>query len=175
MKRCASIAKRKNSLGALLIVLALLCAGCTTVTRPDPTDFSGTKRHEAFGLSLTLPKAFKRFDEGTAVAFRPDPPSRTSPGVLVQRHDNADAMRVLDAAYRKIATQMSGLPEPIQGRVGEQEVMGIYSELVTHLIWIYAPVRGDTVWTLQIIVPVDWTDETALAFHDFVCQNVRFP
>ncbi|HPM75555.1 MAG TPA: hypothetical protein PK961_00590 [bacterium] len=175
MKRCASIAKRSNSLAALLVVLALLCVGCAAVTRPDPSDLSSTTRHEAFGLSLTLPKAFKRFNEGSSVAFRPDPPSRTSPGVLVQRHDGADAVRVLDAAYRKIATQMSGLPEPIRGRVGGQDVMGIYSELVTHLIWIYAPSQGDTVWTLQIIVPVDWTDETALAFHDFVCRNVRFP
>ncbi len=161
-------------LTVLLFCLALGVA-CVSVQRPADDDFSRLKTFEAFRLKLRLPAAFVRFEEPPSVSFRPDPPSRTSPGVQVLQYTDRSVTRVLEESYAKVRDRMSGEPLPVRGVVGGREVMGVYSELVTHLIWIYVFEAGGAVYLVHIAAPVTWTDEKILEFHDLVCRNVTLP
>jgi hypothetical protein len=163
---------RKAAIAFLLLIVG---AACVTAQRPADNDFSHLKVHDALGLKLRLPGAFKRFEEAPAVAFRPDPPTRTSPGVLVLRYTGRTPTQILDEAFIKVRDKMGGEPLPVRGVVGGREVMGIHAELFTHLIWIYAIPAGGAVYLLQIAAPVTWNDETVLAFHDLVCRGVTLP
>jgi len=156
---------------AVLLLLALTgCVGATTL-RSD--DFSRLTEHDVYGLTIKLPASMKRFDEGGTVAFRPDPPSRTSPGVLVLHRRGGDVDRILRQIYTKVENQMSGEPIYVRVVIAGREVKGVYAELVTHFVWIYLIKEGRDLWTLQMAAPLDWTDETALEFHDLICENVR--
>jgi len=160
---------------AIVLVLVLIGGACVSMQRPADDDFTRLKEFEALGLKLRLPAAFVRFDEPPSVAFRPDPPTRTSPGILVLRSTSKTVEQMLDEAFVKVRDQMSGEPLPVRGIVGGRRVMGIHAELITHLIWIYAFNAGGAVYLLQIAAPVTWSDETILQFHDLVCRGVTLP
>lgn len=159
---------------AILIVMLLFFGGCVTMPKPNPTDFTKLKSYTAAGLNFRLPKSFKQFEEQGAALFRPEPPVRPSPGVLVKLEKTKDDMAALEAAYRKVTEKMGGLPVAIRKTIAGRETLGLHDQLITHFIWIYA-VKGNDgqVRILQIIAPVQWTDEQVLAFHDLVIQNVK--
>lgn len=154
-------------------LLLFLVAACVTARPSNDVDFSHTKTVRADGLKLRVPASFRKFTENDAVLFRPDPPVRPSPGVLVRRETADDVYRVLDAALLKVRDKMGGAPLLIKRNIAGRETLGLHDELVTHFIWIYAIESDGTIWTLQIVAPLSWTDEQALAFHDLVCDNLR--
>ena len=157
---------------SLWFSLLLALGACVTAKPLAPTDFSATTTVSAEGLSLQLPKGYVRFTEGDAVFFRPDPPQRPSPGVMVWRQNNKKVMTVLDMAWMRVREKMSGEPEPIQNTMAGRKVLGFYSELSTHFIWIYALENKNTVWAIQIAAPVSWPDDKVLKFHDLVVGHV---
>lgn len=158
---------------AILLAWLLLLGGCVTMAKPDLTDFSSLRGYEAAGVNLRLPKYFKRFEENGAFLFRPEPPVRPSPGVLVKPEKTKDNMAALEAAYNKVTEKMGGMPVVIRRSIAGRETPGLQDQLITHFIWIYA-LKGANgqVRILQIIAPVQWTDEQVLAFHDLVVQNL---
>ncbi len=160
---------------ALAVCLFAALAACVTVPRANPRDFSSLKEFEAGGLKLKLPSGFKRFAEGNAVMFRPEPPVRPSPGVEVVRDENLAPSMALGRAYDKISTKMGGFPVPIKAKIAGRDVNGLHDQLVTHFIWVYVIPGDKVVWTLEIAVPVEWTDDQAVSFHDMVLANVRLP
>jgi hypothetical protein len=157
------------------VALGLLCAcvACSLTPRFNPANFGDLRDFDADGLKLRLPAAFKRFAEDDAVLFRPEPPVRPSPGVLVKREDGGNTDKALAAAYQKIVGKMGGAPLAIRGTIGGREAKGWHDQLVTHFLWIYATTDGQSTWLLQILAPVEWTDDQALAFHDLVCRDVK--
>jgi len=156
-----------------IILLWLLVFGCVTVPKSNPLNISSLSSFEAQGLSLRLPSGFKKFTEERAVLFRPEPPVRPSPGVLVMCEEGTKPEVLLNRAYQKVATKMGGVPLYIKGTIAGREVRGLQDQLATHLIWLYVIPEGKVVWLLQIIAPIEWTDEQALAFHDVVCKNIE--
>jgi hypothetical protein len=158
-----------------LLLLGALVAACVSASRPNALDFSSLKTFDVEGFKLKLPSYFKQFEESGAALFRSEPPVRPSPGVLVKRDAGAKASTALQQAAYKIQTQMGGAPLAVRGKVGGKDAVGLQDQLMTHFIWIYVVEAAGAAWTVQIIAPVEWTDEQALAFHDLVCQNARWP
>lgn len=157
----------------ICLFLLVSLVGCVTVPRPDATDFNRMVDYEALGLTLKLPFGFTRFNEPPAVAFRPDPPTRTSPGVLIIRYQDRTPARVLRDAKHKVLHEMYGDPLVVRGDLAGREVAGIHAELITHFIWLYVLSGEDCVWLVQIIAPVTWPDEQVISFHDMVCNHIH--
>ena len=156
----------------LVLLLTVLACACVTTPATNNVDFTSLRSEEVLGLKMKLPRSMKRFNEDGFVAFRPDPPTRTSPGILVLRQNGDRVEAQLRAIYIKVEEQMSGEPIFVHTQVGQRTVRGVYAELVTHFVWMYIFTQGNATYTLQIVAPLDWTDEDALSFHDIICQNV---
>jgi hypothetical protein len=158
---------------ALTYCLLVALAACVSVPRANPLDFSSTDEYNVGGLTLRLPHGFKKFDEKGAELFRPEPPIRPSPGVLVLREDKTTPDAAFNRAYQKIYTAMGGMPLAIQVRIDGRLVPGLHDQLSTHFIWIYVIPGAKAVWTLQIAAPVEWTDAQVLSFHDQIVGSVH--
>jgi hypothetical protein len=159
----------------LIAALAFFVIGCVTVPKPDSTDFSSLRTVTVDGLKLRVPRTFERFNENGAALFRPEPPVRPSPGLLIKRAKTTNRDRVLEEAARKVYDKMGGDPLAVTVKIGERETRGITAELPTHFIWIYVIEGTDAMWTMQIIAPIEWSDELALRFHDTIASGVRPP
>ena len=156
-----------------LLLAWLLVAGCVTVSAPDATDLSSTKVVNVDGLKFKIPRYYKKFNENGASVFRPEPPVRPSPGVLVFQEETADSTALLGRAMLKVRDKMSGNPLAIKATIDGRECLGLTDELLTHFIRIYVVEGKDAIWLLQIVAPLTWSDAQAIALHDMVVESVR--
>lgn len=157
----------------VFFILALLLAGgCVSVPRTNPIDSSRYKAVEAVGLHLRLPANFKRFTENEAVVFRPEPPERPSAGVLIKPETGENVETILNRAYLDLTQKMDAAPLVVEYEIAGARRVGLHDEMATHFVWVYVLKDEARCWSIQIVAPIDWTDEQVIAFHDLVLGSV---
>lgn len=157
---------------AILLLTLLLAGGCVSVPHTNPTDPSRYKTVEAAGLHFRLPDNFKRFTENDTVIFRPEPPERPSAGVLIKRETTGDAEEILARAYYDLTHKMDAAPLLVEYEIAGAKRLGLHDEMATHFVWVYIVENGDRRWSIQLLAPVNWSDDQVLAFHDLVLGEV---